>query len=295
MDKAALKENRIHGSEMFPLATYIIECSAGEKILDCHWHDEWEFLLVTAGKAVFQIETSYYELQAGQAIFVNGGSIHAGYPCHNSFCTYRAIVFDPTILNSNSFDIIQTKFIDPFLTQQLVLPTFIDGQSAWERKVMDTLWKIIQNCADSPQAYELAVKAELLLILAEFIKNSRFFSRDKLYLNNYKSDQMKKILCYIHEHYNEKITVRELCKLVGVSEGHFCRFFKHMMRKTPVEYINSYRINHAAQILRESNRKIIEVAMNVGFDNLSYFHSLFKKQMKCTPAEYRKKQAEREL
>lgn len=277
---------------MFPLATYTINCNSGDKILDCHWHDEWEFLMVTAGKAIFQIETSYYEVHSGQAVFVNGSSIHAGYPHNNSSCTYRAIVFDPVILSNNSFDILQIKYIDPFINRELVLPEFIAGNSEWERKVINHFLTILNICASAPQAYELVVKAELLLTLSEFIKNNGFVSINKPYLANYKSEQMKKILRYIHRNYNEKIIIKDLCEQVSMSEGHFCRFFKQMMRQTPVEYINAYRINTAAQTLRETNQKILEVAMSVGFDNLSYFHSIFKKYMKCTPSEYRNNQGE---
>jgi predicted Rossmann fold flavoprotein len=71
-------------------------------------------------------------------------------------------------------------------------------------------------------------------------------------------------------------------------EGHFCRFFKRLVRKTPVEYINYYRVNRAVKLLENEDAKIIEIAMDVGFDSFSYFISMFKRYMKCTPSQYRK-------
>lgn len=283
-----LKENRIHGTGMFPIATYMINCNIGEKILDCHWHNEWEFLLVTAGKAIFQVETSYYEVHSGQAVFINGGNIHAGYPQQNSSCTYCAIVFDPILLCSNSFDILQIKFVDPLIKGQYVLPEFISGSYEWEKTVMQCIKKIFNACMDGQPAYELVVKAELLFILSEFVKNNKFYMNNKLCLTSYKSTQMKKILNYIHLNYSKKINIKILCEQISVSQGYFCRFFKQMMRQTAIEYINRYRINIAAKLLSETDQKILEVALGVGFDNLSYFHSIFKRHMNCTPLEYRK-------
>jgi AraC-like DNA-binding protein len=61
-----------------------------------------------------------------------------------------------------------------------------------------------------------------------------------------------------------------------------------MTRKTPVDYINSYRIRQAAALLQQSDRKISDIAMDAGFDNVSYFIKVFRKAMKCSPSEFRK-------
>ncbi|CUH96876.1 hypothetical protein P22_2988 [Propionispora sp. 2/2-37] len=288
MDKSILKENRIHGSSLFPLGTYKMVCQQGDKILDCHWHEEWEFLLVKEGCAVFQIETSYYELHAGQAIFINGSNIHAGHPLNHLPCTYYALVFDPLFLCSHGFDILQVNFIDPLVKRQLILPEFISGQEEWEKKIINRLLTIFTICSEVPHGYELAVKAELLMILCEFIQNKNMQKVEKNISASYKSGQMKKIIHYIHTNYNKKISIKNLSEVVGLSEGHFCRFFKQIMRQTPIEYINAYRVHIATRMIKETDRKILEVALSVGFDNLSYFYSVFKKHTHCTPLEYRK-------
>jgi len=289
LDKAILKEHRIHGNNLFPLGTYTIEHEAGENILDCHWHDEWEFLLVTAGKATFQIGTAYYPVEKGQGIFVNSGCIHAGYPLENSACTYRAIVFNPNLLCSTSFDPLQIKFIDPFLNGHYALPAFISGKEAGESEALLYLLNILKICEDLPFAYELMVKAQLLLVLASFIKNHTFHTKAIQLAHNRKAQQLKTILSFIHENYSQKINSNEICQQVHINESYFCRFFKQMMRQTPIEYINMYRMNIAAKLLRDNDKKILDIAWSVGFDNLSYFNSVFKKQFLATPSEYRQK------
>ncbi|MDB5053509.1 MAG: AraC family transcriptional regulator, partial [Bacilli bacterium] len=87
--------------------------------------------------------------------------------------------------------------------------------------------------------------------------------------------------------FQHKIHIHELAALLSISEGHFCRFFKSLLKQTPIEYINSVRINHAIKLLHNPDLKIIDIALDVGFDNLSYFIKTFKRYKKCTPSEFR--------
>ena len=73
-----LKENKTHGDILFPFALYEMEYQTPATILDCHWHDELEFLLLTQGEGVFQVGTHQYELKEGQALFIHAGEIHSG-------------------------------------------------------------------------------------------------------------------------------------------------------------------------------------------------------------------------
>ena len=287
MDKTILKENRLHGTRLFPVGVYELLCISGDTILDCHWHDECELLLVTEGQAIFQLNDAYHELEAGQAAFIHSGCIHAGYPLHRSSCAYKAIVFDPAFLYSHNCDSLQLSFIDPLLNGQL---SFITANDEWEQQIVAHLLSIFRLFAQTPYAYQLKVKALLLLILAELLAHNEFPQIRTPSVQPHQSAQMKIILNYIHTNYHEKISITTLCELVNLSEGHFCRMFKQMMRRTPIEYINYYRIQNAAQLLRQTNRKLLDVALSVGFDNLSYFHSLFKKHLNCTPLEYRRKE-----
>lgn len=288
MNKDLLKENRVHGDAMYPISVYSIDCS-GNNILDCHWHDEMEFLIVTEGRAIFQIGTSYYNVCAGQAIIINSGEIHAGYRHHNSICSFNAVVFSMNLLCSTSYDILQEKFINPIMKKQYLLPPFIQGNCEWEKEVLELLNDIVARNKQEHYTYELVTKAQLYLILSKIFLNYRQVAQKKAYAeNNYKVERLKKILNYIQVNYSKKITLKDLADLINMSESHFCRFFKQMVKKTPIDYLNYIRIRKAAELLENSDKKIFEIAMDVGFDNLNYLIIVFKKHMGCTPSKYRK-------
>jgi AraC-like DNA-binding protein len=288
MDKNLLKENRQHGDILLPIEVYYMPNINSSNILDCHCHDELEFLIVTEGQAIFQIETSYFEVFAGQAIFINSDEIHAGFSLGNSICSYYAIVFDPVMLCSNTYDTLQIKFIEPIIKKIFTLPKHLRGELSWEKEVLSHLHFIIKIFNSKCQTYELIVKAHLYLIFSELIlNNSQILQKKETSADKYKTERLKSILNYIHFNYSSKISIKVLADQINLSEGHFCRFFKQMTRRTPIDYINYYRIIKASKLLENSDKKIFDIAMDVGFYNFSYFINIFNHYMKCTPSEYR--------
>lgn len=289
MDKNLLKENRQHGDPLLPLQVYHMPNINRRNILDCHCHDELEFLIVTEGKATFQIDTSYFEVLAGQAIFINSDEIHGGFSLNDSTCSYSAIVFDPVMLCSNTCDALQIKFIEPIIKKTLTLPKYLGGELAWEKEVLSHMNFIINVFNSKCQTYELMIKAHLYLILSALIvNNSQTLYKKETSADIFKTERLKSILSYIHCNYSNKISIKALADQVSMSEGHFCRFFKQMTRRTPIDYINYYRISKASKLLESSDKKIFDIAMDVGFNNFSYFINIFNHYMKSTPSEYKK-------
>ena len=287
MNKDLLKENREHGDVMFPFGVYSMTSPAGSTVLDCHWHDELEFLTVTEGKAIFQIDSVYYEVLKGQAILIESGEIHAGFRLDGSSCSFSAVVFNPGLLCSRTFDVLQSKYIDPVLKRQYLLSKHIKGENRWEKEALAQLSQIILSGSTKSDTYELEVKAHLYLLLSIIIKNSSMAVGKEYSQANYQAERIKAALKYIQENYANKISTKDVSEYLNVSEGHFCRLFKQLVKKTPMDYLNYYRVNKAARLLQDTDKKVIDVAMEVGFDNFSYFISTFKHYILCTPSKYR--------
>ena len=72
-----------------------------------------------------------------------------------------------------------------------------------------------------------------------------------------------------------------------MNKNYFCRFFKEKAGKTPFAYLNEYRINQAAGELMKTDLPITEIALNSGFENMSYFIRQFKHYRGCTPSVFR--------
>lgn len=75
----------------------------------------------------------------------------------------------------------------------------------------------------------------------------------------------------------------------GRSQEHVCRQTRRHLGLSPTQYVNRIRIQHAAMLLAGTERSMPDVAADCGFENLSYFHRLFRDQYGTTPRSYRQR------
>lgn len=99
--------------------------------------------------------------------------------------------------------------------------------------------------------------------------------------------EVKDVLIYLHNNCKQKITIPKLSKQFHVNRTTLSDRFFEATGETIITYLNKYRINLAAIMLRESNFSISSIAEEVGFNDTAYFAKLFKKYMLHTPSSYR--------
>ena len=102
-------------------------------------------------------------------------------------------------------------------------------------------------------------------------------------------EPFKRVIGYIEENYASRIMLADLAKTAGMTPKYFCSFFYSMTRKTPIEYVNSYRIERACEQLITSDTSITDIGLNCGFNEISYFIKTFRRHVGTTPHQYRKK------
>ena len=79
-----------------------------------------------------------------------------------------------------------------------------------------------------------------------------------------------------------------MAELTFYSKSHFMKFFKSHMGTGFIDYLNDYRLVMAERLLRSSDNSVLEIAVQNGFDNLSYFNRIFKRKYGTSPGKYRK-------
>lgn len=93
---------------------------------------------------------------------------------------------------------------------------------------------------------------------------------------------------YIHINYNQNLSLQSVSKLYFINDKYIGRIFKKQLGLTFHEYLNMVRLNNAAGLLTGTHKKIITVAMDSGFQNVTYFNRLFLKKYGMPPAKYRR-------
>lgn len=285
-----LKENVSHGDDLFPIKLYDNDAGMSYRILECHWHDETEFIYMKKGQATFYINTIPYEVRENEVLLINSKDLHMAYSLNHSQCIYESIVFNLEILNSFYLDQCQKEYIYPLLTTHYKFPVIIKGDNQGEQDIISSILMIIEYLSTKVPAYELFIKSLLFKIIA-LLYNNKCIDRLSYSLNNeelLQSERIRQALSYMNDHYHEYISVDQLCKEVNLSKFYFSRLFKVVTGRSPIDYLNFYRINKAILLLADKDLLISDVAIRVGFDNFSYFTKMFKDYTGLTPSKYRK-------
>lgn len=100
------------------------------------------------------------------------------------------------------------------------------------------------------------------------------------------NNRLDKIMHFINTNYQRKITQEEVASKIGMSTAAFCRYFKEKTGKGFIFFINEMRIGYACKLLIENHLSISQICYECGFNNLSNFNRMFKRQIGYTPGEY---------
>jgi AraC-like DNA-binding protein len=94
-------------------------------------------------------------------------------------------------------------------------------------------------------------------------------------------------ITYLEEHFEQEISLEELCSYLNISKYYFAHFFKQQTGSSPYEYLINIRITHSKSMLRGTNDTVAEIAERAGFSNSSYFIQTFRAREGLTPLKYR--------
>ncbi|HNX27739.1 MAG TPA: AraC family transcriptional regulator, partial [Phycisphaerae bacterium] len=103
------------------------------------------------------------------------------------------------------------------------------------------------------------------------------------------ADDIERGMNYMEEHYGEDITRGQAADEAGMSESHFARLLKEKTGLSFTDFLNQVRLDRAAELLRKTDRGLMQIALDTGFSDQSYFTRVFRKIMKLTPGQYRTK------
>ena len=245
-----------------------------------HWHMECELILVLAGKFHLSINGVSHTLEKGQSVFIPSEFIHGGTPEN---CTYECVVFDMESFLSQS-----PKCIEKYnnALDSGVISEMIFEPNSTAGAMVDSLF---ENMEKESVAYTFTTTGLLWQLIGYIIEQKSQIAPSVQNTVYRKNKQIKKVLTKIRNDYSKQLTLDDLANEAQLNKQYFCRAFKQVTGKTPIDYLNYYRIECAAEQLSLSYLSITDIALACGFNDLSYFNRLFKRNKGVTPSNYRKK------
>jgi len=275
LKKFAYLDKKQHGTVDFPVEYYYVDSAHPRYHMAFHWHNEWELLRVIEGELLLTLDNEHRKIKKGEMVLITGETLHGGEAID---CVYECLVFDLYGLFSK-FESAKSA-LRPFYRMDISPERFFTNDDRPAAHVLD----VFGGETASP-CLALETVSAIAAFFAWLIKEQRYenASHKKGW-----STRIKPVLEYIETHYGEELSLDTLSAIAGMNARYFCKVFYSLVKITPMNYVNFYRIEQAAFLLETTDMHIIEIATNCGFWESSYFTKVFKKYKGTTPHYYRR-------
>ena len=244
--------------------------------------DDLCFLSVSSGTLLLEINAEIIGIEEGDVILLQTHQPHTFRT--NSKCGFCTLHANPVLFqNSIALPLYILELFSPSSPSYYLLKK--DRPDA--AYISDLINRILRLPKDSLIAYRLTIMGYLHLILARFLSclsNDPSFDASRILPE---SDNMDRMLNYIHQNYHTKIRLEDIAEAGNVSRSRCSPIFRKYMHTTPIEYVNNYRLEISRGYLQDRSISIASIASACGFSGQSYYTKLFVRRYGCTPSEYR--------
>lgn len=283
----------LDGKENFPV--FVCKYSTNRLPLQLHRHEYLQINYIYRGRMQHVINNNKFEVSKGDIFIIPPYVPHRLIDSDDSNGEVFEFEFAPEFINSNFQSIEHIKsffdfaYIEPFLVcENQVNPRLnLFGKEQIEAEMI--LNEALEEYTEKKAGYSLVIKSLLLKLLVivgrvfseslEETSYSRIYSKQR--------EAIYQAMNYINDNYSKQITVEEVSKISLLSRSYFCYLFKSITTKTFVEYLNGIRLSQAMALLKHTNKLVVEICYEVGFNNVNYFNKLFRQKIGVSPLTYR--------
>ena len=270
----------------FPFSYFNVDPTHNDYSTEPHWHDEYELIRVKRGCLDITINNSSFRLKKGDAIIINNGFIHT---LSLKECYYECVIFDLEYYLRNYSD--TNGEIKSFLNQQKRFKPFYPSDKKDFQDIFNILFLALK---EKHSGYTLIAEGAIWQLLGLILKKRSYYVLSETNMSyTKKNKELKTVLNYIAVNYHNDLTLNDLAGCIHMNPNYFCKFFKELMQKSPIEYLNSYRIEKSCEMLCVSNNTVLNTALDCGFNDVNYFIKVFKRYKGTTPLQYAKNNVNR--
>lgn len=257
------------------------------QFMEYHSHSYIQISYVTKGQVEFIVGQEHYSADQGEAVFINSNSIHMSQVLENG-SSYICFNMKPDLLLSFLSNVVDGHhYVIDFLQHPNISAFTIKPDVPWQKEILNLLKKITQLYTKRDFAYQLNMAAHLLTIWSILIRENREKIQETGKEESIDQIRIKTALQYIDKHYEEKISLEDVAKLLHISREEVCRLFKRTLQTTCFNAICNCRIIKSVELLCFTEKPVGEIAMACGFESFSYYIKRFKERIGCSPTEYR--------
>lgn len=251
-----------------------------------HMHSEYEIYYLLEGERYYFIENETIRVNEGMLLFIGKEKIHMtsgvlGKPYYN-----RMLIQLKEDWLLQFFKGLRGITIEKFFGNYRLLDLDEEGQ----KLVEDLILIIGREAKEKRVGYEQMIRLKLGELLLYSIRSSQLetTAEEEDIRLSAKQQKVNEVAEYICNHCQEPISLQRLSEQFFVSKCYLSRIFKEITSFTVNEYVTVQRIKRGRHLLEKTDYSITLVSEMAGFESVTYFEKVFKKQMGLTPLQYRK-------
>lgn len=237
----------------------------------------------------FLIGDHIYPIEPGAVYLINAVEIHCSNPIDfNSYNRSKIIVdleyFNKLMENIGLLDIVNQAISED---NQCFYRLNLNAKTPY---LIDSLFKECIDAFNCKDDFSEAIMSSIVIRILILL----FTNRDARVVDQNKNDR---ILNLVMMHINNKISqaqnisLDEICNETHISKYYLCHLFKRTTGLSVMQYTNNLRLTQAKKLLINTNMKIQDIALSLGFSSSTFFCKFFKNSVGCPPAQYRNKHA----
>lgn len=233
-----------------------------------------EIILVTVGSGSITIASKLHSIRNGMLIYIAPNVLHTLKQEQNDSFNFFSVHFNFANIQfeDNNWHILESPKQLPLQPVQELIDYYA---------IEDNFKKLTECWSTKQPGYEFISRTLLQQLLIAIFQNVKKQNRD--YATSLKVD---KIIRYMNQNMTGNIKLADLSKITQLSPTYLAKVFKEATGYSLIEFFNKMKIDKAKDLLIENNRKIKEIAKEVGFNDEFYFSRVFKKIEGVSPSEY---------
>lgn len=255
--------------------------------VDWHWHATLEINVCASGALKTSTQRGEYIVREGDAVLVNANVLHRNEAFEGApgVCV-QTHMFDRSLVAAAELP--QRRYVAPVVECTLLDALPLLRENAEHRAVLEALDRAFEAADEEKDGYELEICGLLNRAWQGVYALALPVIGARQPLPRMETARLKQMLGFIREHYAEDISPADVAASAGVCERECFRCFRQELGTTPLATLTDFRLRRAAELLRETDRSVSDIAAACGFATSSYFGKVFRRRMNLSPLAYRR-------
>lgn len=259
-----------------------------------HTHNFIEITYVISGSGLHIVGDKKYTVTRGDLFIINSDLPHGFFPEEGGNepptvynCVFMPEFLDLSLFNTGNFEAVTSSFLFKSLfPEDYASNPDLSLRGAEFAEIGNLFEKMYSEYKQQRIGYTEIIRAYLIELI---VKIFRYMSENDGKSKHTRNQELiDKAIEYMKIHYNTEITLSDLAMQSLISKNYFSRLFKEITSMNVSDYIQYLRTDQACKLLKTTDMKVTDIALQVGFSDLKFFYEVFKKITGKTPGDYRK-------